>query len=118
MRRLNAAVSKEGTHVSGRQEGAAGAAPEGSDVDMTGVTPGGRGGTKGVGGGSAARMAHRAVASDVTLQQLVSYNVYFSTLWLVATVVATFVKTGGARRDFDDIRPVMIAMYVIFEPIR
>ena len=86
---------------------------------MTGVAPGG-GWVAGVddASGGPARMAHRAVASDVTLQLLVSNNVYFSVCWWVATVVATFVKTGGAREDFDEIRPVMIAMYMIFEPIR
>lgn len=80
-------------------------------MPMAGVAPGGA-------GGGPARMAHRAVASDVTMQQLVANNVYFSVCWWVATVVATFMKTGGARKDFDDIRPVMIAMYMIFEPIR
>ena len=64
------------------------------------------------------RMAHRAVASDVTLAMLVSNNVYFSTCWWVATVASTFAKTNGARRDFDDIRPIMIAMFMLFEPAR
>jgi transmembrane protein 17 len=33
-------------------------------------------------------------------------------------VVATFVKTNGAKDDFDEIRPVMIGMYALFEPAR
>jgi transmembrane protein 17 len=64
------------------------------------------------------RMAHRAVASDVTLQMLLQNNVFFSIAWWCATVISTFVKTNGAYEDTDDIRPVMLAMYTIFEPTR
>ena len=64
------------------------------------------------------RMAHRAVASDVTLAQLVSNNIYFSACWWIATVISTFVKTNGARKDFDDIRPIMISIFMVFEPVR
>ena len=64
------------------------------------------------------RMAHRAVASDVTLAQLVSNNIYFSACWWIATVSSTFVKTNGARKDFDDIRPIMISIFMVFEPVR
>ena len=67
---------------------------------------------------SPARMAHRAVASDVTLQMLLSNHVLFSAAWWVATVLSTFVKTNGARKDFDDIRPVMLAIWTVFEPCR
>ena len=67
---------------------------------------------------SAPRMAHRAVASDVLLQMLLTFNVYFAPCFWVATVVATFVKTNGAKDDFDEIRPVMIGMYALFEPAR
>ena len=65
-----------------------------------------------------ARMAHRAVASDVTLQMLLSNHVLFSAAWWVATVLSTFVKTNGAYKDFDDIRPVMLAIWTVFEPCR
>ena len=65
-----------------------------------------------------ARMAHRAVASDVTLQMLLSNHVLFSAAWWVATVLSTFVKTNGAYQDFDDIRPMMLAIWTVFEPCR
>ena len=84
-------------------------------VEMTSVAPDASDTTA---RGGAPRMAHRAVASDVTLQMLISFNVYFSVCFWVATVVATFVKTNGAREDFDEIRPVMICMYAVFEPAR
>ena len=84
-------------------------------VEMTSVAPDAADTTA---RGGAPRMAHRAVASDVTLQMLISFNVYFSVCFWVATVVATFVKTNGAREDFDEIRPVMICMYAVFEPAR
>ena len=84
-------------------------------VEMTSVAPDA---TDTTARGGAPRMAHRAVASDVTLQMLISFNVYFSVCFWVATVVATFVKTNGAREDFDEIRPVMICMYAVFEPAR
>ena len=33
-------------------------------------------------------------------------------------MLATFIKTGGSREDDDEIRPVMIVLFTIFEPIR
>ena len=33
-------------------------------------------------------------------------------------MLATFIKTGGSREDADEIRPVMIVLFTIFEPIR
>jgi len=84
-------------------------------VEMTSVAPDAADTTA---RGGAPRMAHRAVASDVTLQMLISFNVYFSVCFWVATVVSTFIKTNGAREDFDEIRPVMICMYAVFEPAR
>ena len=38
-----------------------------------------------------ARMAHRAVASDVTLQMLLSNHVLFSAAWWVATVLLSLI---------------------------
>eukprot|EP00740_Mantoniella_antarctica_P022029 CAMPEP_0198705296 /NCGR_PEP_ID=MMETSP1468-20131203/390359_1 /TAXON_ID=1461545 /ORGANISM="Mantoniella sp, Strain CCMP1436" /LENGTH=163 /DNA_ID=CAMNT_0044464163 /DNA_START=18 /DNA_END=509 /DNA_ORIENTATION=+ len=78
---------------------------------MTGVAPT-------VGGKGPTRRSHRAVASDVILQHMVAHNVYFSVCWWIATVLATFIKTGGSREDDDEIRPVMIVLFTIFEPIR
>lgn len=63
-------------------------------------------------------MLHRAVASDVTLQMLLSNHVLFSAAWWVATVVSTFVKTIGAYEDFDAIRPLMLDVWTVFEPCR
>ena len=63
-------------------------------------------------------MLHRAVASDVTLQMLLSNHVLFSAAWWVATVVSTFVKTIGAYEDFDVIRPLMLDVWTVFEPCR
>tara|TARA_B110000977_G_scaffold64939_1_gene88484 strand:+ start:2219 stop:2848 length:630 start_codon:yes stop_codon:yes gene_type:complete len=64
------------------------------------------------------RMAHRAVACDVTLQVLLANNVWFSVCYWCATVISTFVKTAGAYKDYDDIRPIMLGIYTAFEPIR
>lgn len=65
-----------------------------------------------------ARMTHRVVASDVTLQMFLANRVWFSACWWIATVVSTLVKTNGAYEDFDDIRPVMLAVWSVFEPCR
>ncbi|EEH52630.1 uncharacterized protein MICPUCDRAFT_53205 [Micromonas pusilla CCMP1545] len=64
------------------------------------------------------RMAHRAVASDVYTQMLIHYNAYFALAWWIATVTSTLFKTKGSATDDDDVRPVMIAMFMIFEPCR
>ena len=33
-------------------------------------------------------------------------------------MLATFIKSGGSREVADEIRPVMIVLFTIYEPIR
>ncbi|XRB17426.1 transmembrane protein [Pseudoscourfieldia marina] len=69
-------------------------------------------------------LTHNKIASNVLLQQLLTYHVYYSIAWAVFMfhqVTKRHWRFGGEEpgiQDRDEIRTAGVALWIVFEPLR